>query len=252
MATVQRPRPTREIHYPTRDGKPMGETQLHRDEMMDTIQVLEDYYAAEPNVYVGGNLLLCYEEGNRRKHVSPDVFVVLGVPKEPKRENYLVWKEGRAPDFVTEITSKSTKNEDRTKKRDLYRDVLRVSEYFLFDPTEDYLDPPLQGFRLWRGKYIRIKDVDGRLPSRILGLHLEREGTKLRLFDPVSGVRLPTRSERADTAEHRAEAERQRAEAERQRAEAERQRAEAAETARRHDAEEMERLRREIEALRRG
>jgi Uma2 family endonuclease len=266
MATVQRPRPTREIQYPTTDGKPMAETQLHRDDMMDTIQILEDYYAAEPNVYVGGNLLLCHEEGNRRKHVAPDVFVVLGVPKEPPRDNYLVWKEEKAPDFVTEITSKSTKHEDQKKKREIYRDILKVSEYFLFDPRAEYLDPPIQGFRLVDGDYVRIEPVEGRLPSKVLALHLERAGTRLRLYNPATGEYLPTRLEareaehrraeaadqRAEAADQRAEAADQRAEAADQRAEAADQRAEAAEAARRQAAEELDRLRREIEGLRRG
>jgi Uma2 family endonuclease len=238
MATVQRQRQAREIEYPTSDGKPMAETELHLEEMVDTIQVLQDYYADRPKVHVCGNILLYYEEGNPRKHISPDVMVTVGIPKEPKRDYYLVWIERKAPDFVVEITSKSTKQEDRKKKFELYRDILKVPELVLFDPTEDYLDPPLQGFRLSRGDYVPIKPVAGRLPSRILGLHLERDGTKLRLFDPVSGERLPTRLEARQAAERRA-------------AEQER-RAAAAETAQKQLADENERLRREIEALRRG
>ena len=42
------------------------------------------------------------------------------------------------------------------EKLALYRDVLRVPEYFQFDPTEDYLRPPLQGHRLERGEYVPI------------------------------------------------------------------------------------------------
>ena len=128
----------------------MAETELHLMDMIDTIQMLEDHFADQPNVYVCGNLLLYYEEGNPRKHVAPDVFVAFGVPKEPPRENYLVWKEGKAPDFVVEITSKSTRREDKKKKFGIYRDILRVSEYFLFDPTEDYLDPAAPGFSAGR------------------------------------------------------------------------------------------------------
>jgi Uma2 family endonuclease len=309
MATISKQqRTTREIAYPTTDGKPMAETEIHRDDMTDTIQMLQDYFAAEPHVYVGGNLLLCYEEGKRRKHVAPDVFVALGASKEPKRENYLVWKEGRAPDWVVEITSKSTRRQDEKTKLAIYRDILRVREYFLFDPRAEYLDPPLQGFRLVGGDYVGIEAVEGRLHSEVLGLDLERDGTKLRLFNPATGEYLPTRLEaseaerqradeqrrqaeaerqradeqrrqaeaerqradeerqRAEAADRRADEERQRADEERQRAEAadrradeerqradeERQRAEAADAARRRDAEELERLRREIEALRRG
>jgi Uma2 family endonuclease len=222
MATVPKQRRARAIDYPSGDGKPMAETELHLLDMIDTIQLLRDYFSTKPKVYVGGNLLLYYQEGNRRKHVAPDVLVALGVPKEPLRENYLVWEEGKAPDFVIEITSKSTKQEDKNKKLAIYRDILRVSEYFLFDPTEDYLDPPLQGFRLVRRKYLPIDPIAGRLPSQVLGLHLERDGQNLRLVDPATGERLLTRLERAP----------------------------AAEAAERRLAEENERLRREIEALR--
>jgi Uma2 family endonuclease len=155
----------------------MAETQTHAQVMMDLITTLQDHFAAVPDVYVWGNLLLFYEEGNRRKHVSPDVFVVRGVPKEPPRDNYLVWEEGKAPDVVFEITSKSTDREDRKKKRELYRDVLKVPEYFLFDPFEEYLKPSMQGYRLAAGEYAPIEPVGDRLPSDVLGLHLERDQT---------------------------------------------------------------------------
>jgi Uma2 family endonuclease len=173
-----------EVDYPTSDGKPMAETQRHLNEMVDTIQALDDHYAETPGVHVAGNLLLYYEEGNPRKHISPDVQVTFGIAKLPLRDYFLVWKEGKCPDVAIEITSKSTRRHDQGKKLVIYRDVLKVREYFLFDPTEDYLDPPLQGFRLVGGDYARIKPVSGRLPSKMLGLHLERDGGHLRFFDP--------------------------------------------------------------------
>src|SRR4051794_34952273 len=76
--------------YPTSDGRPMAETDHHRKLMTDLIQTLDAYYADEPMVYVSGNLLLFYERGNKRRHRSPDVFVVKGVPKGD-RDNYLLW-----------------------------------------------------------------------------------------------------------------------------------------------------------------
>jgi Uma2 family endonuclease len=195
MSTVPWQRRTRKIEYPTSNGKPMAETEIHLMVAIDTIQVLRDFFAGQPNVYVCGNLLLYYEEGNPRKHVAPDVFVAIGVPKEPLRDHYLVWKEGKAPDLIIELTSKSTRQQDVKLKFAIYRDILKVSEYFLFDPTEDYLDPPLRGFRLSRGRYISIKRIAGRLPSQVLGLHLERDGKNLRLFNPTTGKRLLTASE---------------------------------------------------------
>jgi len=189
MATTPRSRAGRAIDYPTGDGKPMAETDVHRDLMFDLIGTLQVRLVDDPMAYVSGNLLLFYEEGNRRKHVSPDVFVVLGVEKK-RREHYLTWLEGRGPDLVIELTSKSTKSEDIHKKMDLYRDVIRVPEYFLFDPFEDYLRPSMQGYRLAGGRYEPIAWVDGRLPSAVLGLHLERDGIALRLRDPATGRRL--------------------------------------------------------------
>jgi Uma2 family endonuclease len=258
MATVPQQREARAIDYPTGDGKPMAETDIHREDMTDLIETLKDFYAHKRKVYVSGNLLMCYKEDDPRKHVSPDVFVVQGV-KKGRRDHYLVWREGKAPDVVFELTSKSTWREDKQTKWVIYRDILRVPEYFLFDPTRDYLKPPLQGFRLVAGDYVPIERVAGRLPSQVLSLHLERDGKELRLFDPVTGLRLQTPRERRESAERAAQAERQRAEQERRRAEQERrraeqerQRAEAAEAAWQQSAQENERLRQELEALRRG
>ena len=159
---------------------------------------LRDYFAIDPMVHVGGNLLLFYEEGNKRKHVSPDAFMVRGIPKFPLRDYYLLWEEGKPPDVVVEITSKTTRQEDQKKKRILYRDVLKIPEYFQFDPTEDYLKPSLQGVRRVGDEYLPIEPVDGRLPSAILGLHLERSGWELRLWDPVRGFRLLTPGEQRE------------------------------------------------------
>ncbi len=181
--------------YPSSDGRPMAETDRHRDLMYDLIKTLEAYYADDPMVYVSGNLLLFYEPGNRRRHISPDVFVVKGVPKH-KRLNYLIWEEGKAPDVTIELTSSSTQHEDQETKLCRYRDVLRVKEYFLFDPFGDYLKPPLQGYRLRGRAYQAIRPLRGRLPSKILGLHLERRGSDLRLYDPAAKQWLPTPQER--------------------------------------------------------
>jgi len=184
--------------YPTSDGRPMAETDFHRILMTELIETLMDHYAANPNVYVSGNLLLFYEEGNKRRHVSPDVMVVFGVPKEP-RLNYRVWVEGKAPSVVIELTSSSTRKEDRTKKWVLYRDVLKVPEYFLFDPFGDYLKPRFQGFRLVKGEYKAFRSTNGRMKSQKLGLILEQDGDKLRLFNPGTGQRLMTREELVQT-----------------------------------------------------
>lgn len=193
--------------YPTSDGRPMAETDWHRDLMLQLIETLKAHYAADPDTYVSGNLLVFYKPNDKRRHVSPDVFVVHGV-RNGTRPNYLIWQEGKAPDVVIELTSKTTRREDLATKMALYRDTLKVKEYFLFDPLEEYLDPPMQGYRLVGGVYRRIREKDGRLPSRVLNLHLERDGHELRLWNPATDAWIPTPVERAEEAEKRlAEAE---------------------------------------------
>lgn len=171
----------------------MAESDLHRDVMVAAIETLQEHYTGQ-RVYVSGNILLFYRPGDKRRHVSPDVLVVLGL--EPRsRDNYLLWEEGRAPNVVIEVTSRSTRNEDLKDKLKIYRDEIQVAEYFLFDPRAEYLNPPLQGHRLSRGRYVSIAPVSGRLPSTELGLQLEAAGSQLRFYDPVAGRWLPTPQE---------------------------------------------------------
>jgi Uma2 family endonuclease len=200
MATVPSPSRSWDNGYPTSDGKPMAETDWHRDLMLELIETLKFYYETAPRVYVSGNLLIFYERGNRRRHISPDVFVVRGVPKHT-RPNYLLWEERKGPEVVIELTSSSTRDEDLRTKFQLYQDTLRVREYFLFDPLGDYLDPQLQGYRLHEGAYRPIRRREGRLPSQVLKLHLEEQDEVLRLWNPATGEWVPTPSERIAEAE---------------------------------------------------
>jgi Uma2 family endonuclease len=209
--------------YPTSDGKPTGETDWHRKLMNLLIEMLEDFFAGR-RVYVSGNLLLFYERGNRRRHLSPDVFVVRGVDHH-LRDNYLLWEERRAPQVVIEVTSASTRSEDQTTKRTLYQDTLKVREYFLFDPYGEWLDPQLKGYRLHQGVYQPIRPRHGRLVSQELKLHLEGDGEMLRLWDPRSQAWLPTRTERLQQEmQEREEAERRAEQATRAQTEAEAER----------------------------
>jgi len=251
MAITPRPRVYTEREYPSRDNKPIGETPLHRDVLFETIALLRQHFANDPGLYISGNMLLYYVEGDRRKHVSPDVFAARGIGNG-YRDRYFVWEEGKGPDVVLEISSRSTRNDDLKKKFLLYQDTLKVPEYFLFDPKAEYLIPPLRGYRLAQGQYQPIDAVADRLPSEVLGLHLERHGTDLRFYDPATGRLVPTSSEIEAALGQQVEAERQRAEAERQRAEAERQHSAQLETTLEQSRAEAERLRHELEELRRG
>ncbi len=185
--------PYTSIDYPESDGRPMAETDQHRDEMIRLIQLLKRFFAGQ-QVYVSGNLFLYYEQGNPNKAVSPDVFVVKDIEPHPRRV-YKVWVERKVPDVVFEVTSRKTRKEDTARKPDLYRQ-LRVPEYFLFDPTQDYLDPPLQGYRAVGERYEPIpSDAQGMLISEQVGLRLEVKDQHLILYRLDTGERLLTDAE---------------------------------------------------------
>jgi Uma2 family endonuclease len=201
----------RRVHYPESDGKPLGETDLHRDLMNDLIFALK-LFLANVRAYVAGNLFIYYEEGNPKAVVAPDVFVVLGV-QQRRRRTYKTWEEGgRLPDIIIELTSKKTRTADQTTKPALYAQ-LGVREYFQFDPFGDYLQPRLQGFRLVGGVYQPIDEYP--LRSVALGLILREEDNALRLYHPTTGKRLMT-AEEAELARRDAEAARAAAEKQRE------------------------------------
>ena len=122
------------VAYPESDGKPMAETEAHRDLMIDFILILKDYFENQEDVCVSGNMLMYYEEGNPKKVVAPDVFVAFGVEKKQRR-TYRTWEEGHTPDFVLEVASPSTFKKDIGQKKDIYASVLAVKEYYIYDPS---------------------------------------------------------------------------------------------------------------------
>jgi Uma2 family endonuclease len=242
-----------DVYYPESDGEPMGETIQHRDATIDLIQALQDWFADDPLAYVSGDEFLYYVEGRPDLVVSPDVWCVRGIDKTVLRPIYKTWLEGgKGPDLVVEMTSPSTRRVDRGKKYRIYQDDLKVRECFLFDPLDEYLDPVLQGYRLVEGEYLPIEPIDGRLPSEVLGLHLEAEGIFIKLFDPATGRRLLNRLERLEAekeARRRADARlRQTRNRLKQKDVAIREKDEALQ----ESQAEIERLRRELEALRGG
>jgi Uma2 family endonuclease len=254
-----------EVEYPESDGQPMGETGFHVKAILNLYNALLHFFSQAADVYVVADMFMYYEEGNPRANKVPDVLVAKGVSKEERRI-YKVWEEMVAPCTIFEITSKSTRTEDLTVKKDLY-ERLGVEEYFLFDPLDEYLVPRLQGFRLQQDTYQAIAiEPDGTLISQTLGLRLRSEDIILRIIDLETGEPVPTideavsrmviaqerakyEAQRAENEAQRAETEAQRAENEAQRAENEAQRAESAEAKLSHTEAELAALRRQLQEL---
>jgi hypothetical protein len=159
----------------------------------------------------------------------------------------VVWEEGgRYPNVIFEFFSPSTRQADRTTKKEWYEQVFRTPEYYWFDP---YNPHELQGWRLGMGGVYQAVAPNNRgwLWSPALHVWIGRwEGTYKR--DPAVWLRFYDQEGQLvltadEAAEQRAEASRLGEEAERSRAEAERVRAETAEA-------EVARLRAELARLR--
>ena len=185
MTIMQREPPTKaadQIFYPESDGKPMAGAGLHREIMIWIIHLLQRFLAGQ-RVYVSGNLLIYYEQGNPRKSVAPDCFVVWGVESR-YRPNYKLWEEGQAPQVVFEISSKTTQRDDLGGKMRLYAQ-LGVEEYYLYDPTGDYLEPPLAAFQLAGGGFVPMQPVNEEVHVGDLAFLLgEGEPTSARSVEP--------------------------------------------------------------------
>ncbi len=183
------------VFYPESDGQPMAENDIIRLLMECCDEVLRRYFAAEPQVYVSSNLFVYYKEGDPTSRVAPDLFVVKGVEKK-LRPNYKIWEEGKAPDVVFEFTTKSSRHDDLGHKKMLY-ERLQIPEYYVFDPTGEYLSPPFRAFRLKGGAYKELPFKE-RIPSPALGLDLRIEGFLLRFYPKDSIRPLPLPSELED------------------------------------------------------
>jgi Uma2 family endonuclease len=201
------------VFYPGEDGQPMGESGLHGDEIIRVYQTVDDYFAADPRVFVTRDMLLYYQEGNPNAVVVPDVMVTLGIDKLPVRTSYFVWLEEKAPDVVVEIASRSTRTLDHREKRQIYARI-GVAEYVLYDPAPTGGRPPLVLLRLRGDGYQPVApDGEGLVRSERLQMALRIEGGRLRLYDARTGAMLRSPVERTLAAERRADAAELRAEA---------------------------------------
>jgi len=200
------------------------ETARHRQQMFLLLETLQPWLDQRPDGYAGGNMFLYFSLAQVRHQDfrGPDFFAVLEVPKG-ERKSWVVWEEGKGPDVVIELLSESTATSDKTEKKLIYQNQLKVAEYFWFDP---FNPNDWAGFGLQQGVYAPLTpDDQGRLLSRCLDLALVRrhevyegvEATWLRWATPA-GELLPTKDEKLNTAEQRAETAEQRAETAEQRA----------------------------------
>ena len=208
MNLLVRPLPgtTIDPRYADSNGRFMGETDFHTVATIQIREALEDHYADRLDVYVASQLVMYYHKGDARKRRDPDVLVAMGTRGKHMRRSFRVWEERVFPRVLFEIASRRTWRRDVGNKRELYA-RLNIREYFIFDPEQCYVKPPLLGFRSVKGRSVPIPPrPDGSLLSKELGLVLNPDGVALHLIDPKTGEPILSRAERA--AELAAEVER--------------------------------------------
>lgn len=226
-----------DVFYPESDGEPMGETETHIRWLIKLRDILLTRYKDQDDVYVGADMLVYYCEGVPRRFFVPDIFVVKNCDTHVRRV-FKIWEEPSPPHMIIEITSKSTRRQDEVLKPRIYADI-GVEEYFTFDPTADYMNPALQGFRRAKNAYEKIEpDENGNLHCETLDITLSLDELSLVLRDGTTGEELLTGMDLAE--KRRAE------EVEAM----ERKRAEEVEAIEQQRSEEVAKLEAEIKRLR--
>ena len=191
---------------PTTDGIAPPDMTVQEKPITYTLVALRAALRRHPGVYVSGYTLVygagSADESDRATPgwVEPDVLVSFGVGGHD-RLSYVIWQEGKPPDFVLEVASVSTWRRDRDEKPSLY-ESLGVKEYVLYDAVGGLLEPRLQGHVLRGGAYraMELQDLpngERGVRSEVLGLcaYLRGSEQELRWHDPETGRDLEDHEE---------------------------------------------------------
>ena len=177
--------------------------------LVDSFNCLSGHWRDRPDVFVGVDQFVYWDPdyhprtNTENPPAAPDVYVAFDVANR-HRSSYVVWEEGKPPDFVLEVVSPSSRERDAKEKPGVYAKI-GVPEFFLYDPGDEdgetlpRVAPALMGFELRGGKYRPLPEeqlpggVSG-VRSKVLGLCLciSRTGPEpldgsLRWYDPVAG-----------------------------------------------------------------
>jgi Uma2 family endonuclease len=201
--------PPAKVHYPDSDGKPMADNTKQFRWIVTIKENLELLFAADPNVFIAGDLLWYPVEGNNTIRNAPDTMAVFGRSKGD-RGSYQQWKEDNIPpQVVFEILSPGNRMGEMERKRQFY-ERYGVEEYYIYDP--DRLD--LNGWVSSDDGLVAIDEINGWQSAR-LGIRFEiAVGEELVIYRPDNARFLSfgeldelrqLEKRRADTAELRAD-----------------------------------------------
>ncbi len=178
-----------------------------RDDLQNSIYLdrpahqaaLEEHLGNPDTTIVLSEIPVRLTPSQRRGHRIPDLLVSFGINRAQAmyQNGYSIRDLGKPPDFVLEVASVRTAENDVTGKRVDYANF-GIPEYWRFDPTGNQrYDAPLAGDRLVGGSYEPLEIVEvgpqhlhGH--SDILGLDPCWDHGQLRWYDPAAGEHLLT------------------------------------------------------------
>jgi Uma2 family endonuclease len=183
----------------------MGEGSLQRFISEDFRPTLEAHVGEQLGpTFVGADQYIAWDPDDKEKVLSPDIYVLPGVPPGEDFDYWRVWQTGIVPSFALEIVSKR-KKKDYKQVPPLYGE-LGVDELVIFDPRFKTRRP---GFRFQvyrrddRGGFALVEETNAdRVRSSVLKCWTramgEGKGQRLRLAtDPAGDVLIPTAAEKA-------------------------------------------------------
>ena len=216
-----------ELRLPSCEDEPVPQNTRHAVALEESFGSLRLHWRGRRDVFVGSDQFLYWDPAYSARKTgmnspaAPDVYVAFGVANR-HRNSYVVWEEGKPPDFVLEVVSPSSRREDEEDKPSKYAKI-GVPELFLYHP-EGKIEPALSGFELCGGRggeYQPLPEED--LPGGVVGVRSKMLGlclcvklsgpepldVSLRWYDPATGGFLPTRHELAEDNHRLADTKRQ-------------------------------------------
>jgi Uma2 family endonuclease len=175
------------VYYPDSDGQPMADNAKQFRWIVTIKENLDLLFAADPNVFVAGDLLWYPVEGDNTIRSAPDAMVAFGRPKGD-RGSYQQWQEDNIPpQVVFEILSPGNRMGEMERKRQFY-DRYGVEEYSIYDPVgeasplENRLD--LSGWVRSGEGFVPIEVIDNWVSVRLGIRFVIRAGEELIIYRP--------------------------------------------------------------------
>ena len=195
------------------EGEPEDMTSFDHLALSGSVHHLVQHLGNPGTTIVAGERYLTREPGvPASERVVPDLLIALEADPELYRENngYIISEQGKPPDFVLEIASRSTGQHDVADKRPAYAG-LEIPEYWRFDETGEFHGTRLAGDRLAGGGYepVPIETVEEEVLqgySSVLNLLIRWDQGQLGWHDPDTGQHIATFAQERDRADTEREA----------------------------------------------